>query len=156
MEPLNDLPESVREIAEVIGRESALRLIKLLPTAFDGKAEGYVNGRHKPIMYVPKTMSLANKWARFYLHELGWEKAIRLIRAFGGEILYPANCKHFESRQRDHAIRECLMAGENKELIAETFGVNVRHVLKLMREIKPGTKPPEETNAEGIHHVRCN
>lgn len=146
MEPLNDLPESVREIAEVIGRESALTLIKHLPTAYDEKAK-----RHKPIMYVPKTMSLSNKWARFYLTSIGWDKAVRLVRNFGGEILTPANCKHMEARLRDRDIRSCLKAGEDIDLVATIFNVPRRHVLKLLREITP-----EEINAEGIDHGSCN
>lgn len=149
MEPLNDLPESVREIAEVIGRYDALRLIKQLPTSYSGK-EGHKS--HKPIMYVPKTMSLANKWARFYLTAIGWDKAMRLIRAFGGEILYPANCRHLESRLRDRDIKSCLAAGEDADLVATIFNVPRRHVMKLQRE----TQPPEEINAEGIDHGCCN
>lgn len=150
MEPLNDLPESVREIAELIGRESALTLIKRLPKT--------AHGRHiaKPIMYVPKTMSLSNTWACFYLTTLGWDKAMRLIRNFGGEILYPANCKQFEARQRDRDIRSCLQAGEDVDLIATIFNVPRRHVLKLLREISPDEKVPEEINAEGINHARCD
>lgn len=147
MEPLNDLPESVREIAEVIGRYDALRLIKQLPKT--------AHGRHiaKPIMYVPKSMSLSNTWACFYLTALGWDKAMRLIRAFGGEILYPANCKQFESRQRDHDIRACLAAGEDADLIATIFNVPRRHVMKLQREI---TKVPEETKGRRIEDASCN
>ena len=134
---LDDLPRSVREIAEVIGRDPALRLIGKLPTAYDEKAN-----RKKPIMYVPKAMSLSNKWARFYLVELGYDAAMRLVRAFGGEILYPANCRHMESRRRDRDIRSCLRAGEDVDLIATIFNVPRKHVLKLQRGI-----PPEEIKA---------
>lgn len=148
MEALNDLPESVREIAEVIGRESALMMIKQLPRCLHGKEGKKAN---HPIMYVPKTMSLANKWARFYLTTLGWDKSVRLVRVFGGEILTPANCRHMEARLRDRDIRSCLKAGEDVDLIATIFNVPRRHVLKLLREI-----PPEELKDRQTQDASCN
>lgn len=50
---LDDLPRSVREIAEVIGREAAMYLIGQLPRCFAG-ADG--KKANKVIMYVPKRL----------------------------------------------------------------------------------------------------
>ena len=52
MDDLNDLPQSVREIAEAIGREAALLLIGRLPVCYRDA------GKKSPkvILYVPKRL----------------------------------------------------------------------------------------------------
>lgn len=135
---LNDLPNSVREIAEVIGREATLRLIGKLPTCYAG-ADGKKSTR--VIMYVPKRLQPDHQLVTI----LGWNTAQRLVRVFGGEILYPANCRAIYAKYRDEAILKMLDAGARPSLVAELMGLSERHVRNLMRT----EKPQEETAAEG-------
>ena len=81
---LRALPKSVREIAEVIGIEQTIRLISQLPT--------YQRPDRKSptlIMYVPKRLPLDHE----LIDMIGYRDAQKLVRVFGGEILYPCNCK---------------------------------------------------------------
>ena len=57
---LNDLPESVQEIADVIGRDGALRLVCQMPVCYRAQ-----NKRsHKVILYVPKRLKPVTVWWR--------------------------------------------------------------------------------------------
>lgn len=131
---LNDLPESVREIAEVIGREDALRLVGQLPTCYAGN-EGKKSNR--VIMYVPKRLSPDHKLVEI----LGWNVAMKLVRHFGGEILQPANCRKILSRFRDEAILKMLDAGARPSMVADLLGVSERHVRNVARENPQEEKP---------------
>lgn len=135
---LNDLPESVREIAEVIGRDAALRLIGKLPTCYAGK-DGKKSTR--VIMYVPKRLQPDHMLVSI----LGWSSACKLVRVFGGEILYPANCRGIYSKFRDEAILKMLEAGCRPSMVADIMGLSERHVRNLMRT----EKPQEELNTGG-------
>ncbi|MFV8595069.1 hypothetical protein [Ralstonia pseudosolanacearum] len=103
------LPESVQNVADVIGRERALYLIGQLPR--------YVAGAEKKkssrvILYVPKLKGLSDD------HELvrilGRDDAEKLCRVFDGENLYPANCSEIYRRYRDKQIVRMVsdMVGE--------------------------------------------
>lgn len=136
MGAMNDLPGSVREIAEVIGRHDALRLIGQLPTCYAGR-DGHKSNR--VIMYVPKRLPPDHKLVEI----LGWTTATKLVRAFGGEILQPANCRAIYARFRDEAIVKMLEAGARPAMVAELMNLSERHVRNLMR----GEKPQEEIPA---------
>lgn len=130
---LNDLPRSVREIAEVIGREPALRLIGQLPTCYAG-SDGKKSTR--VIMYVPKRLKPDHQLVQI----LGWHTAQRLVRVFGGEILCPANCRSIYSKFRDEAIVKMLEAGARPAMVAELMSLSERHVRNLMRDKFSTTK----------------
>lgn len=130
---LNDLPNSVREIAEVIGRDSAMYLIGQLPRCYAG-TDGHKS--NKVIMYVPKRLQPDHRLVEI----LGWQTAQKLVRAFGGEILYPANCGHLEARLRNRRILEMLGEGIPAVIVADEMGVTVRYV----RHLRQMEKPPEE------------
>ena len=135
---LSDLPQSVREIAEIIGREDALRLVGQLPTCYagnDGKKSNRV------IMYVPKRLAPDHKLVEI----LGWHVAMKLVRHFGGEILQPANFRKIYSRYRDEAILKILHAGARPSMVADLLGVSERHVRNLARE-----NPQEEISRVSI------
>ena len=134
---MNDLPRSVREIAEVIGRDAALRLIGKLPTCYAGK-DGKKSTR--VIMYVPKRLQPDHPLVDI----LGWNTALRLVRTFGGEILYPANCRSIYAKFRDEAILKMLDAGARPSMVADIMGLSERHVRNLMREM------PQEENRPGF------
>jgi hypothetical protein len=132
---LNDLPESVREIAEVIGREDALRLVGQLPTCYagnDGKKSNRV------IMYVPKRLAPDHKLVEI----LGWNVAMKLVRHFGGEILQPANCNHLKARLRNRRILEMLGEGVPDSFVADEMEVTVRYVRYLRHMENPQEEKP--------------
>lgn len=133
---MNSLPKSVREIAEVIGIEASLRLINQLPTCLAG-TEGHKSIR--PILYVPKRLKPDHRLVEI----LGWHDALRLVNHFGGEILYPANCREVERGiLRSYAMK--LMAiGYKPEMIADKLGVTVRTVRNILR----AEKTPEDESA---------
>jgi hypothetical protein len=71
---------------------------------------------------------------------LGWPDAAKLSQAFGGEIMYPANCAEIVREFRNDSIVMMARQGMKPDAIGEVFkitGRNVRYV--LTREI-----PPEE------------
>lgn len=124
---LEGLPQSVREIAEVIGRHEALFLIGKLPTCVSG-ADG--KKASKVILYVPAKLKPKHRLAGI----IGQEKAAALVQAFGGEILYPANCEDIYRRFRDASIRRMATAdGMSPVEIAELFGMSVRQVRNIRR-----------------------
>ena len=127
------LPDSVQEVADVIGRERALFLVGQLPrmqyrdTRFTGTF------RQKLQVYVPKHLSADHPLIRL----LGWDDAQRMVRAFGGEILKLATCNEIYRRFRDASILRMRREGMSTKEIAEVVGVTMRHVRNVLAEITP-------------------
>jgi hypothetical protein len=125
---LSDLPRSVREIAEVIGVETTMRLINQLPTC------ATPSNRHHaiPILYVPKRLSPDHRLVQI----LGWHDANRLVQHFGGEILAPANCADVYKAIRNRYIRELLALGYKPDLVADLIGMTVRNVRNIAGKVQ--------------------
>lgn len=121
------LPASVQEIADVIGSERALYLVGQLPRCYAGN-KGKQSSR--VIMYVPKTLKPDHQLVVL----LGWHDARKLVDAFGGEILQPANCAEIYRQFRDQSILRMAREGMRPGEIAEVVGVSDRHVRNLLRE----------------------
>lgn len=147
---LEGLPKSVREIAEVIGLKATIRLISQLPV--------YQRPDRKlptVMMYVPERLQPDHRLVEI----LGWDTALKLVRAFGGEILYPANCRHVFKRVRDDAMVRMVEMGARIEVVADLFGVTPRAVRGIMANRE---KAPEDAaqrggqigadSTEGEHH----
>ncbi|WP_458370803.1 hypothetical protein [Pseudomonas fluorescens] len=117
------LPDSVQELAGVIGRERALFLIGQLPRCYSRKSCHI-------ILYIPKTISRDHQLAKI----LKWNEAVNLVRAFGGEIMQPANCAGIYKTFRDRSALTMLETGLKPVEIAEILGVSDRHVRNLRRE----------------------
>lgn len=134
------LPNSVQEIADVIGRERALFLIGQLPTCttIDPRT-GWKNGR-RPMLYVPSVRRLQPD--HMLVRILGWKDAEKLCRHFGGEILQPASCTEIYRAFRDRSIARLVSEGVPPKMVAEWFGVTDRHVRTARRE-----NPQEERTA---------
>lgn len=134
------LPASVQEIADVVGQERALFLVGQLPRCYFRDARWPDAKNAHVIMYVPKVQNLSPT------HELvrimGWADAMKLSRAFGGEILRPASCAGIYRDFRDQNIARLLGEGVPVAMVAEWFGVSDRHVKNLLRE-----NPQEERRA---------
>ena len=129
------LPASVQEIADVIGRERALYLIGQLPRCYAGK-EGHKSSR--VILYVPTAKRIPAD--HYLVRILGWQDAMKMCQAFGGEILQPANCSEIYRRYRNAEIARMAGEGMSAKDIADVFQVNVQYV----REILRGMKNPQE------------
>ncbi|HDR9259609.1 TPA: hypothetical protein QDB21_005631 [Burkholderia vietnamiensis] len=82
---MGDLPKSVQEIADVIGREKALHLIRSLPTYVAGKPGKRCT---RVMLYVPQRLRMDHPLVQI----LGFEDAAKMVDNFGGECLQPANC----------------------------------------------------------------
>lgn len=126
----NNLPESVREIADVIGTERALYLIDQLPPC--GKRPW------RRVLYVPKRMPADHRLVQI----LGWYDAQRLQRVFAGEILQVGTCKAMEREQQFARIHELKAGGMTAKEIADREQVTTRYINWVLKE-----KPPEE-----LHH----
>lgn len=125
------LPDTVREIAEVIGEENALHLIANLPT-FEQRDSRYPNSRRiRNSLYVPKRLS-ADHWL---VSILGFDLAQRLVEGFGGENLKPANCNAVKRAERDQEIRRRAGQGEKPADLARAFQLTERRIRGLTREI---------------------
>ncbi len=138
------LPASVQEIADVIGRETALFLIGQLPTCYAG-ADGKRSTR--VILYVPKDLKPTHRLVAI----LGWESARKLVQGFGGEILQPANCQEIYRRWRDAETKRLMAQGLSAAMLAEIMGVSDRHIRNIGKEIPQEALPTANDNRAGHH-----
>lgn len=133
------LPASVQEIADVIGRDRALFLIGQLPKTYPPSTRTTHGATERVILYVPKSLRPDHPLVRI----LGWKHASKMVVAFGGEILTPANCREVYRRFRDRSIAMMIGDGVETGKIAEMMGVSHRHVRNVAKEI-----PQEEPKAD--------
>lgn len=105
------LPASVQEIADVIGRERALYLIGQLPRYLGG-VPGKKSSR--PILYVPTPQHLHDN--HDLVRILGRGDAMKLCNAFPGENLQPANCADIYRQYRDGEMKRMVGAMEGEGL----------------------------------------
>lgn len=147
---LDGLPKSVREIAEVIGLETTIRLISQLPVC-------QRPDRKLPtvMLYVPKKLPVDHGLVRM----IGYQDAMKLVRAFGGEILSPANCRHVFKRLRDDAMVRMVDMGARIEVVAELFGMTPRAVREIMAGREKAPEDARQADAQtwpaptqGDHH----
>lgn len=126
MEQVAELPESIQEIASVIGRDRALYLIgSLVPS---GKR------RWRRILYVPHPRNL--KMSSKIVKILGYEDAARLSRAFSGLILQPANGNSLSRALRDRCICDMARRGVPTADIAAFFALAPRTVNGIRKRAK--------------------
>lgn len=125
------LPSSVQEIADVIGREAALLLVKSLPRTYSPSDAGRRGASGRVIVYVPSTLRPDHVLVRL----LGWDLASRLAAHFGGEILRPADCATLDRAERNAAMRALKAAGMPTAEIAREFRVSDRTVRLVVQEI---------------------
>lgn len=138
------LPNSVQEVAEVIGTERALFLIGKLPRY-------YKKGNGSTLyLYVPTLARMGMD------HELvkimGWNDAQKLARAFAGEILQLASCASIYREFRDQNIMRMAGDGIPVKMLATWFNVSERHIKNLMREIPHEEKPQEKQQTSATNN----
>lgn len=123
----------------MIGTERALYLVGQLPRCWAG-SPGKQSSR--VILYVPKSLKPDDQLVRI----LGYREAARLVDAFGGEILQPANCAEVYRRFRDASIVRLAGGGASVGELAELMQVSERHVRNLLREIPQQDRPAANDN----------
>jgi hypothetical protein len=125
-----DLPQSVQEIADVIGREKALRLLGGLDSC--GKRNWRV------CLYVPHRIRPDHP----LVQALGWHYATKMVREFGGIILQPSNCRFLARRFRNASIHRMAQEGMALREIAESVQLSVRQVRNVLAEEPPEDEKP--------------
>ena len=125
---LEKLPKTVQQIADVIGRRAALRLVAQLPRSF---SKGHPSGQ--PILYIPKSLSSDHPLEKM----LGLADATLIVQAFGGEILFPAAGVSVVRQARNREVIRLLKEGWNEHDVANTFRLTVRQIRNLRKESAP-------------------
>ncbi|MFB9149543.1 hypothetical protein [Roseovarius ramblicola] len=126
-----EYPQSVRELAEVIGLDQALHLCRSLPRC--GSRPWRV------AVYVPKRMPLDHKLVAI----LGYRDAMRLARHFGGEVLQPSNGRFLEKRWFRRNVWQLRGQGMSAAEIAEDTDRSIEAVKGVLRG-----KPPKGTGSD--------
>lgn len=106
------LPSTVQHIADVIGREAALMLVKRLPRAY---SKGHTAGQ--AMLYVPHRLPPGHR----LIEILGEHDARKLSRVFAGEVMLLAACAEIQSAFRNHALRVEMMRGTKAREICRLF-----------------------------------
>lgn len=123
----NRLPESVQQVADVIGEAAALDLVRRWPrTRTNGDTP------FRPIVYVPARLTPDHRLVAI----LGWNAAEMLVRAFGGDIIFLATCANVVRCNRDDAIAEALGRNASPAAIALRFGMSERHVRRIASKLR--------------------
>lgn len=125
-----DLPESLREVADVIGRTRALELAGMAATP---RPKGSI-GKHGRggCIYVPHPDHVGGS----RLEEmLGHDDAAKMARAFGGETLWLALAHGVYLRFRDTAVRRMLAQDARVDHTAWLFDISDRQVRNISRNL---------------------
>lgn len=112
------LPKSVQQIADVIGSEKALRLVRQLPPC--GKRDRRRN------LYIPKPARLTVNHRLVGL--LGWDDALALCQSLGGQTVQPALCRYLERAMNNRRILALRDIGKTVPEIADTLMMSEKWV----------------------------
>jgi len=135
------LPDSVQQIAEVIGDELALRLVDKLPRAF---SKGHRAG--EPVLYVPKVLPPDHRLVAI----IGWTDALKLSRHFGGELMFLATCSlHRKATRNDDILK--LLGSASPGAVAIRFGISERQVRRVAAAARADIPPMERGHSRTNH-----
>lgn len=123
MNDARPLPRNVQEVADVIGRDAALRLVDSLPRALNRPWQRWC--------YVPQKIRPDHPLSLL----LGWVLAEKLVHVFGGEMLTLSNCSYTRKDERDAAIRSMRASGRSVQDVAREFRMSDRQVRNIVKEI---------------------
>ncbi|MEO5334125.1 MAG: hypothetical protein H7839_19100 [Magnetococcus sp. YQC-5] len=111
-----DLPDSLEEIADVIGREGAVKL---------------VNECGGTRIFVPRKMRVQHKLATL----LGFEQARRLSLHFGGETLTVVRAAHLQRRTRNREIVRRYDSGVGVRQLAREHTLTERQIYTILSSV---------------------
>lgn len=114
---LDHMPDSMREIADVIGVDGALQLCH----AFGGTE-----------IYLPQTPKPNNRVVR----ELGPSETMKLIQAFGSGHLTVPMGPNTDAQRKRQLIVEMLGAGTSHTEVAQRVNCHVRTVGRIAGEMR--------------------
>ena len=126
------LPGAVKEIAEVIGRENALRLIGRLPRRRFADPRSPNSSQIQASLYVPKILP-ADHWL---VRVLGWHAAKRLSDIYGGELIKPPVCEEIYREWRNREIARLQKTGMPVREISEIVKLTDRMILTILKDTK--------------------
>lgn len=118
---LTDLPESLREIAQLIGLDGVRLLVR------------HYGGRR---LFVPEGKRRSGLAAL-----LGDTRTRLLMGAYAGEPLYIPNLKHVLSRARDRELCRRWDAGEGVRTLAAAYGLSTTQVRTILHRAVPDSRP---------------
>lgn len=128
------LPNSVQEIADVIGRDDALYLIGKWP-----KCKHPSRGGESVLLYVP-TLSRLTPDHRL-VKILGYPLARKLCAShLGGALLKPANCNGIARAFRNKSIVQFWEGGHTISEIAEVFNTTPKYTKKILSDLGYNTE----------------
>lgn len=122
------LPKSTQQIADVIGRDRALHLVRTWKKTLSGNAGQNFD---RVCIYIPAKLPLDHELVRV----LGYPDAAKLVAEFRGEILYLSTCEDLFRGWRNQAIRRLARDGLKPPELAEWFDISDRQVRNVLREI---------------------
>lgn len=121
---MHKLPESLQMVADVIGTDSAVHLVKNWPPTRCKET-----GRARVIVYVPVTLPEGHQLAEV----LGEQTARLMVDRFGGELLFLASGAVTAARERWDMIARMVEAGMPRDRVALTFDVSERTINRAVR-----------------------
>ena len=124
---IDSLPDSVAPIAEVIGVDAALKLVRTWP-----RTNATSTSRGRVVIYVPITLTSEHP----LIEIIGEANAQKLVERFRGELLFLASCASIVAKHRDRAILDAIEMGATTEKAARVLGVSLRHAYRIKRADK--------------------
>lgn len=126
------LPESMREVASVIGLPATLRLVE--------RYGGFIQ------LYIPKDVQEGHPLAL----ALGMEPAQALAAAYGGDYLksIPKGASAIRAA-RDRALLRRIREGVSKADAAREYGLTERRVWQILADIRDSS--PQQATLPGLH-----
>jgi len=119
------LPDSVQQIAEVIGADSALTLVRNWP-----RISVNASKRTRIAFYVPKKL-LPNAPL---IEVVGADAAAKLVERFGGSLMFLADCdKSLRAQSLSKAVIAAIAAGATTTNVGRVFNISQRHARRIVQ-----------------------
>lgn len=126
------LPQTVQEIADVIGRTAALELVGQLPT-YEVRDKRYPNSiTNRKVLFVPTTLKPDDR----IIAMIGYVNAVKLVRSFGGSFLFPAPCAEIYRVFINETVIRLHREGMKAAEIAQSIDISLRRVYRVLEGIK--------------------
>lgn len=122
---LQELPLQTQLIADVVGRDRALYLVRNWKRTRTGNPKQPT----RICVYIPLKISADHELARV----MGLDDASKLVRAFRGEILHLSTCEEVFRNHRNYAIRRLAREAKMKPReLSEWFEISERQVRNVL------------------------
>lgn len=139
---MSRLPDSVQQIADVIGEAAALELVRRWPRT---KTNGDIPFR--PIMYVPAKLTPEHRLVAI----LGWQNAARLVRVFPGDLIFLATCAITLRDDRNDVIASMIARKVSVASVSIKLGMSERHVRRIVTKMRADKAAMERARTRKDH-----